>query len=151
MRKFSLLAVLLLIVSVLAGCADAGSNNDTVPSDLTYTGTFLDLVAEEERNTPAEDGELKITKVEKETGWCVVPAMSSGDAEFLYPRMNYDGERYQLQFENGLLTGYTLLGTGDLSITADDVYGTDEEMLTELFNEYVRQVNEFLESEEAKG
>ena len=47
MRKFSLLAVLLLIVSVLAGCADAGSNNDTVPSDLTYTGTFLDLVAEE--------------------------------------------------------------------------------------------------------
>lgn len=151
MRKFSLLAVLLLIVSVLAGCADAGSNNDTVPSDLTYTGTFLDLVAEEERNTPAEDGELKITKVDKETGWCVVPAMSSGDAEFLYPRMNYDGERYQLQFENGLLTGYTLLGTGDLSITADDVYGTDEEMLTELFNEYVRQVNEFLESEEAKG
>lgn len=151
MRKFSLLAVLLLIVSVLAGCADAGSNNDTVPSDLTYTGTFLDLVAEEERNTPAEDGELKITKVDKETGWCIVPAMSSGDAEFLYPRMNYDGERYQLQFENGLLTGYTLLGTGDLSITADDVYGTDEEMLTELFNEYVRQVNEFLESEEAKG
>lgn len=151
MRKFSLLAVLLLIVSVLAGCADAGSNNDTVPSDLTYTGTFLDLVAEEERNTPAEDGELKITKVDKETGWCVVPAMSSGDADFLYPRMNYDGERYQLQFENGLLTGYTLLGTGDLSITADDVYGTDEEMLTELFNEYVRQVNEFLESEEAKG
>ena len=151
MRKFSLLAVLLLIVSVLAGCADAGSNNDTVPSDLTYTGTFLDLVAEEERNTPAEDGELKITKVDKETGWCVVPAMSSGDAEFPYPRMNYDGERYQLQFENGLLTGYTLLGTGDLSITADDVYGTDEEMLTELFNEYVRQVNEFLESEEAKG
>ena len=151
MRKFSLLAVLLLIVSVLAGCADAGSNNDTVPSDLTYTGTFLDLVAEEERNTPAEDGELKITKVDKETGWGVVPAMSSGDAEFLYPRMNYDGERYQLQFENGLLTGYTLLGTGDLSITADDVYGTDEEMLTELFNEYVRQVNEFLESEEAKG
>ena len=151
MRKFSLLAVLLLIVSVLAGCADAGSNNDTVPSDLTYTGTFLDLVAEEERNTLAEDGELKITKVDKETGWCVVPAMSSGDAEFLYPRMNYDGERYQLQFENGLLTGYTLLGTGDLSITADDVYGTDEEMLTELFNEYVRQVNEFLESEEAKG
>ena len=151
MRKFSLLAVLLLIVSVLAGCADAGSNNDTVPSDLTYTGTFLDLVAEEERNTPAEDGELKIPKVDKETGWCVVPAMSSGDAEFLYPRMNYDGERYQLQFENGLLTGYTLLGTGDLSITADDVYGTDEEMLTELFNEYVRQVNEFLESEEAKG
>lgn len=151
MRKFSLLAVLLLIVSVLAGCADAGSNNDTVPSDLTYTGTFLDLVAEEERNTPAEDGELKITKVDKETGWCVVPAMSSGDAEFLYPRMNYDGERYQLQFGNGLLTGYTLLGTGDLSITADDVYGTDEEMLTELFNEYVRQVNEFLESEEAKG
>lgn len=151
MRKFSLLAVLLLIVSVLAGCADAGSNNDTVPSDLTYTGTFLDLVAEEERNTPAEDGELKITKVDKETGWCVVPAMSSGDAEFLYPRMNYDGERYQLQFENGLLTGYTLLGTGDLSITADDVYGTDEEMLTELFNEYVRQVHEFLESEEAKG
>ena len=67
MRKFSLLAVLLLIVSVLAGCADAGSNNDTVPSDLTYTGTFLDLVAEEERNTPAEDGELKITKVDKET------------------------------------------------------------------------------------
>ena len=151
MRKFSLLAVLLLIVSVLAGCADADSNNDTVPSDLTYTGTFLDLVAEEERNTPAEDGELKITKVDKETGWCVVPAMSSGDAEFLYPRMNYDGERYQLQFENGLLTGYTLLGTGDLSITADDVYGTDEEMLAELFNEYVRQVNEFLESEEAKG
>ena len=39
-------------------------------------------------------------------------SMSSGDAEFLYPRMNYDGERYQLQFENGLLTGYTLLGTG---------------------------------------
>lgn len=150
MRKFSLLAALLLIVSVLAGCTDAGPNNDTVPSDLTYTGTFLDLVAEEERNTPPVDGELKITKVDKETGWCVVPAMSSGDAEFLYPRMNYDGERYQLQFENGLLTGYTTLGTGDLSVTADDVYGTDEDMLAELFDEYVRQVNEFLESEEAK-
>lgn len=150
MRKFSLLAVLLLIVSVLAGCADAGSNNDTVPSDLTYTGTFLDLVAEEERNTPAEDGELKITKVDKETGWCVVTTMSSGDAEFLYPRMDYDGKRYQLRFENGLLTGYTTLGTGDLSVTADDVYGTDEDMLAELFDEYVRQVNEFLESEEAK-
>ena len=150
MRKFSLFAALLLIVSVLAGCADAGPNNDTVPSDLTYTGTFLDLVAEEERNTPPEDGELKITKVDKETGWCVVPAMSSGDAEFLYPRMNYDGERYQLQFENGLLTGYMLLGTGDLSVTADDVYGTDEEMLVELFNEYVHQVDEFLEAEEAK-
>ena len=61
MRKFSLLAALLLIVSVLAGCTDAGPNNDTVPSDLTYTGTFLDLVAEEERNTPPVDGELKIT------------------------------------------------------------------------------------------
>ena len=96
MRKLSLFAALLLIVSVFAGCADAGQNNDTVPSDLTYTGTFLDLVAEGERSTPPEDGELKITKVDKETGWCVVPAMSSGDAEFLYPRMDYDGERYRL-------------------------------------------------------
>ena len=150
MRKFSLLAALLLIVSVLAGCTDAGPNNDTVPSDLTYTGTFLDLVAEEERNTPPVDGELKITKVDKETGRCVVPAMSSGDTEFLYPRMDYDGERYQLRFENGLLTGYTTLGTGDLSVTANDVYGTDEEMLVELFIQYVHQVDEFLETEEAK-
>ena len=51
----------------------------------------------------------------------------------------------------GSATGYTTLGTGDLSVTADDVYGTDEEMLAELFNEYIRQVDEFLEAKEAKG
>lgn len=152
MRKLSLFAAVLLLVSALAGCANSTPTGDTVPADLTYTGTFLDLVAEEERNEQPENGELKIAKVDKETGWCVVPGMSAGDVEFLYPRMDYDGNRYQLRFENSLLTGYiTLDAENAVSLDAEeDSYETDIERLSELFNEYVRQVNALIESGEAE-
>lgn len=152
MHKLSLFAAVLLLVSALAGCANSTPTGDTVPADLTYTGTFLDLVAEEERNEQPESGELKIAKVDKETGWCVVPGMSTGDIEFLYPRMDYDGDCYQLRFENGLLTGYiTLDAENAVSLDAEeDSYETDIERLSELFNEYVRQVNALIESGEAE-
>lgn len=152
MHKLSLFAAVMLLVSLLAGCANSTPNGDTVPADLTYTGTFLDLVAEEERNEQPENGELKIARVDKETGWCVVPGMSAGGIEFLYPRMDYDGDRYQLRFENGLLTGYITLDAENtlLSDTEEDIYETDMERLSELFNEYVRQVNALIESGEAE-
>ena len=153
MHKFSLFAAVILLVSVLAGCANSTPGGDTVPADLSYTGTFLDLVAEEERTEQPENGELKITKVDKETGWGVVPGMSAGDVEFLYPRMDYDGNRYQLRFENSLLTGYITLDAENMvpPDTEEDSYKTDMEKLSELFNEYVRQVNVLIESGEAEG
>ena len=143
MHKFSLFAAVILLVSVLAGCANSTPGGDTVPADLSYTGTFLDLVAEEERTEQPD----------KETGWCVVPGMSAGDVEFLYPRMDYDGNRYQLRFENGLLTGYITLDAENMvpPDTEEDSYKTDMEKLSELFNEYVRQVNVLIESGEAEG
>lgn len=152
MRKFSLIAALILIASVLAGCSDSAPNNDTVPVETAYTGPILDLVAEAERNTPPEEGTLQITKVDKETGWCVVTSIRAGDKEVLYPCMDYKGERYQLRFEDGILTGYMTISSAEdtvCSLAEGGVYSTDK--LEELLGEYTRQVDELIEARESEA
>lgn len=152
MHKSSLLAALILVAFVVAGCSDSTSSGSPGSDELTYTGTFLDLVSEEARSTPPKDGELKLSKVDKETGWCAVATISSGDTECLFPCMNYDGVQYQLRFENGRMTGYMIPGSKGIEslMSGEDIYSTDEETMIELFNEYVRQVDRFIAEKESQ-
>ena len=130
-----------ILLCVVAACVDCTPKS----APLVYNGRYIDLASCERKSAPLNEGEVRVTKIDTETG---LPASASlaqvgVDGKDILrvntATFNHQGRPVVLSFTDDVADRFCYL---DKLLSGDAVWETNAEILKELLVDYSSPVSE---------